>query len=78
MNIISTLASPKVMGGQLPVLFYETLWLLAFSKGQQKSQRYYKLRLKELETWDTSNNKSNERQVKINALKQLIWIRTNC
>jgi len=72
MNIISTLATPEVMTGQLPVLFYENLWLSAFPKGETPTKRYYKQRLKELETWDTSNNKPNERQGKINALKQLI------
>ena len=37
-----------------------------------KSERAFKKRLKELETWDDCNGHEYERQVKIEALKNLI------
>ena len=37
-----------------------------------KTRQQYKARLKELETWDTSNNNKIERAAKIQALKNLI------
>jgi hypothetical protein len=72
MDIISVLANPQTMSGQLPVDHYRDIWLSAFPMGAHTGRKYYKQRLKELESWDTSNNKPNERAGKIAALKILI------
>jgi len=47
------------------------IWVRAYS-ATIKTQNGYKQRLKELETWDNCNGHESERQVKIEALKQLI------
>lgn len=60
------------MSGQRSVEFYTNLWTSAFPKGGNSSKEFYKMRLRELESWDTSNNKPNERAGKIAALKLLI------
>jgi len=72
MKEISILANPATLSGEGPIEFYKNLWLSAFPKGQSKGKKYYRLRLGELQTWDTSNNKPNEREGKIQALKILI------
>jgi hypothetical protein len=72
LDIVSALANPNTMSGQMPVEFYTNLWLSAFPNGSQKGKKYYKARLQELESWDNCNNKPNERAGKIAALKILI------
>jgi hypothetical protein len=72
MSIISNLTLMETMSGTRPVEYYKNLWLSAFPQGAYHSKKYYRMRLKELESWDTSNNKPNERAGKIAALKILI------
>ncbi len=74
MNIINELANPITMSGELSVKYYTRLWLSAYPRmvGSGNHTKYFKMRLKELESWDTSNNKPNERAGKIAALKILI------
>jgi hypothetical protein len=72
MDIISILANPETLSGQLPTDRYRDIWLKAFPQGTYTSKKYYKMRLAELESWDTCNNKPHERAGKIAALKILI------
>lgn len=77
MNIISQLANPSTMTGQRSVEYYTNLWIDSFPQGANRGKSYYKKRLAELESWDTSNSKPNERAGKIAALKALLNNR-NC
>jgi hypothetical protein len=72
LNIVSALGNPTTMSGSLSIEEYTNIWLNAFPLAQTTGKKYWKRRLQELQTWDTCNNKPNERQGKINALKQLI------
>jgi hypothetical protein len=47
------------------------LWERAFL-ATQKSERNFKKRLNELETWDDCNGNNYEQEVKIEALKRLL------
>lgn len=76
---VSILSHPNTISGKMSMESYRDLWLRNFPialnaeqhKGKGSKQRYEK-RLKELESWDTSNNKPDERAGKIEALKILL------
>lgn len=46
-------------------------WIRSYER-TQRTQKNYKARLKELQTWDTSNNNPDEREAKVEALTRLI------
>lgn len=69
---VDQLTDRRTMSGELSVEEYKAIWLNAYPRGLNSGPRYYKQRLRELETFDTSNGKPNERAGKIAALKELI------